>query len=98
MLSQRFGIARFYEWQREAALAVLARSGARVLVIAPTGGGKSLCYQFPAVALEGTALVLSPLISLMQDQVRALEARGIAATFVASSLPREENRRRLGEM
>src|SRR6185312_17521712 len=84
-------------WQREAVEALLV-GGGRVLLVAPTGGGKSLCYQLPALALPGTALILSPLISLMEDQVRALEARGIAATFLASSLPREENGRRLAAL
>src|SRR5262245_7857702 len=94
LLVERFEIPAFRPWQREAIEALLAPGG-RVLLVAPTGGGKSLCYQLPALALPGTTLVLSPLISLMEDQVRALEARGIAATFVASSLPREENGRRL---
>jgi ATP-dependent DNA helicase RecQ len=97
LLAARFGIPRLYDWQREAIESVLAPPS-RVLLVAPTGGGKSLCYQLPAVALGGTSLVLSPLISLMEDQVRALEARGIAATFFASSLPWEENRRRLAEL
>ncbi len=90
----RFGIASLHGFQREAVTALLADEG-RVLVVAPTGGGKSLCYQLPAVLLEGTALVLSPLISLMEDQVRALSARGVPATFLASTLTREENGRRL---
>ncbi|WP_437320426.1 RecQ family ATP-dependent DNA helicase [Sorangium sp. So ce385] len=97
VLADRFGIASFRPWQREAIDALLGGAG-RVLVVAPTGGGKSLCYQLPAVALPGTTLVLSPLISLMEDQVRALETRGIPATFVASSLPREENGRRLAAL
>lgn len=97
LLRERFGIAAFRPWQREAIEALLG-DARRVLVVAPTGGGKSLCYQLPAVALEGTALVLSPLISLMEDQVRALEARGIPATFVASTLQREENGRRLAAL
>jgi len=94
ILVRHFGLSQFRPWQREAIDALLAEEG-RVLVVAPTGGGKSLCYQLPALALEGTALVLSPLISLMDDQVRALEARGISATYFASSLSREENGKRL---
>lgn len=99
LLTERFGIERFHPWQREAIEALAGGSPGeargRVLLVAPTGGGKSLCYQLPAAALPGTALVLSPLISLMEDQVRALEARGVPATFIASTLPREENGRRL---
>ena len=94
LLRQRFGIEKLRDFQREAIDALLHGSG-RVLLVAPTGGGKSLAYQVPAAALPGTALVLSPLISLMEDQVRALEARGIPATLIASSVPREENARRL---
>ncbi|WP_437970771.1 ATP-dependent DNA helicase RecQ [Sorangium sp. So ce260] len=97
VLAERFGIASFRPWQREAIDALLGGAG-RVLVVAPTGGGKSLCYQLPAVALPGTTLVLSPLISLMEDQVRALDARGIPATFIASSLAREESGRRLAAL
>jgi ATP-dependent DNA helicase RecQ len=95
LLADRFGLSSFRPWQREAIEALLRPPG-HVLLVAPTGGGKSLCYQLPALALDGTALVLSPLISLMEDQVRSLEARGIPATFIASSLPREENGRRIG--
>lgn len=102
LLFERFGIERFRPWQREAIQTLLGQGEAvaaephrRVLVVAPTGGGKSLCYQFPAAVLPGTALVLSPLISLMEDQVRGLAARGIPATFLASTLPRDENARRL---
>jgi ATP-dependent DNA helicase RecQ len=94
LVARHFGFSGLYGWQREAVEALLV-GGGRVLLVAPTGGGKSLCYQLPALALPGTALILSPLISLMEDQVRALDARGIAATFIASSLPREENARRL---
>jgi ATP-dependent DNA helicase RecQ len=92
--ARRLGVDALRPFQREAASALLA-DPARVLLVAPTGGGKSLCYQLPALALGGTALVLSPLISLMQDQVRALAARGVPATYLASTLPREENARRL---
>jgi ATP-dependent DNA helicase RecQ len=96
-IARRLGVALLHPFQREAAAALLADSG-RVLLVAPTGGGKSLCYQVPALALGGTALVLSPLISLMQDQVRALAARGVPATYLASTLPREENARRLAAL
>lgn len=94
LASDRFGIAELHPWQKEAVDAVL-QPGGRVLLVAPTGGGKSLCYQLPAAALSGTALIISPLISLMEDQVRALEARGIAATYIASSLSTDESRERL---
>jgi ATP-dependent DNA helicase RecQ len=93
VLSQRFGLETFRPWQREAIEAVVA-PGARVLVVAPTGGGKSLTYQLPAVALPGTTIVISPLVALMDDQVRALEARGIAATYIASTVEPDVRRAR----
>ena len=77
--------------------AIAARRGLRVgrlLLVAPTGGGKSLVYQLPATLLPGTSLVVSPLIALMYDQVRALEAVGVSATFLASTVGAEESRRR----
>ncbi|HMI82782.1 MAG TPA: ATP-dependent DNA helicase RecQ [Polyangiaceae bacterium] len=94
VLAERFQLQAFHAWQREAIDAILADSG-QVLLIAPTGGGKSLCYQLPAVVLPGTTVVISPLIALMQDQVRSLTARGIAATFLASTLDADERRKRL---
>ncbi|MEJ7734573.1 MAG: ATP-dependent DNA helicase RecQ [Polyangiaceae bacterium] len=97
LLSERFGLQAFRDGQREAIEALLAPEG-RVLLVAPTGGGKSLCYQLPALALPGTTLVVSPLISLMEDQVHALGARGVPATFIASNLPRDEVGRRLGAL
>jgi len=96
-LQARFGLPAFHPWQREAIEAVLGAPG-RALVVAPTGGGKSLTYQFPAAILEGTTLVISPLVALMEDQVRSLTARGIAATFLASTLDREERDDREGAM
>jgi ATP-dependent DNA helicase RecQ len=85
VLSERFGLRGFRPWQREAIEAILP-AGSRVLVVAPTGGGKSLTYQFPATILPGVCVVISPLVALMEDQVRGLQARGIAATYLASTL------------
>jgi ATP-dependent DNA helicase RecQ len=84
---------QLYDWQREAVDALM-RDGGRVLVVAPTGGGKSLCFQQPAVDLDGVALVITPLVSLMADQVAALEARGVPATYLASNLDAMEIARR----
>ncbi|MGE5048427.1 MAG: RecQ family ATP-dependent DNA helicase, partial [Deltaproteobacteria bacterium] len=69
-------------------------SGRPTIAILPTGGGKSLCYQLPALLLEGTTVVVSPLVALMKDQVDALRARGIAATFINSSLADAERQER----
>ncbi len=92
-LSPTFGLAALRPWQRDAMRALLDGSG-RVLVVAPTGGGKSLTYQLPAVVLPRVTIVLSPLVALMEDQVHALEARGIAATYIASTLSFPERRAR----
>ncbi|HXV65244.1 MAG TPA: DNA helicase RecQ [Vicinamibacteria bacterium] len=73
-------------------------SGGDALVLMPTGGGKSLCYQIPAIAHEGVGIVVSPLIALMQDQVSALTELGVAAAFVNSTLPYETARRIEDEM
>ncbi|MGI8510452.1 MAG: RecQ family ATP-dependent DNA helicase [Gemmatimonadaceae bacterium] len=79
-----FGYPEFRAGQQAAVESVLA--GRDTLVILPTGGGKSVCYQVPALLLPGLTVVVSPLISLMKDQVDALEARGIAAAFINSTL------------
>jgi ATP-dependent DNA helicase RecQ len=92
----RLGFAAFRPGQREAVETLLAAG--RLLLVAPTGGGKSLVYQLPACVLPGTTLVISPLISLMHDQVTALEARGVPATFLASTLEPAEIGRRMGEI
>ncbi|MBK8480227.1 MAG: ATP-dependent DNA helicase RecQ [Proteobacteria bacterium] len=93
---QRLGYAAFRRGQREAIEQLLERR--RLLLVAPTGGGKSLCYQLPALMLEGTTLVVSPLIALMQDQVTALEARGVAATYLAATLDPATLRARLAQL
>jgi ATP-dependent DNA helicase RecQ len=93
---KRLGYASFRPGQREAIETLLAVG--RLLLVAPTGGGKSLIYQLPADLLPGTALVISPLVALMHDQVAALEARGVAATFLAATLPADEMRRRMARL
>jgi ATP-dependent DNA helicase RecQ len=92
----RFGHREFRAGQREAIETLLGEG--RLLLVAPTGGGKSLTYQLPALLLEGTTLVISPLISLMHDQVEALGARGIPATYLASTLGPGEMRDRLAAL
>ncbi len=83
-LLEHFGYTSFRPGQEAAVESVLA--GRDTLVVLPTGGGKSLCYQVPALMLPKLTVVISPLISLMKDQVDALEARGLPATFVNSTL------------
>ena len=90
-LRTHFGHDAFRDGQEDVIHALL--DGESALALFPTGAGKSLCYQLPAVLLEGTALVISPLIALMKDQVDALRARGIAAARLDSSLTAEETQR-----
>lgn len=93
VLSHYFGYSAFRPLQREIIHEVM--SGRDALALLPTGGGKSLCYQLPAVARPGLVLVVSPLIALMKDQVDQLQAAGVPATFVNSSLDSEESRARM---
>jgi ATP-dependent DNA helicase RecQ len=90
-LKSVFGFDEFRGAQERIVQTVL--EGADALVLMPTGGGKSLCYQLPALILDGCAIVVSPLIALMQDQVRALSTFGVAANFLNSSQSREEQTR-----
>src|SRR5215471_13152910 len=91
-----FGLAAFRPGQREVVESVLA--GRHTVAVMPTGAGKSLCYQLPAVVAGGTALVVSPLIALMKDQVDALAARGVAAGALTSALSAGEIAARLDDM
>lgn len=93
VLRRHFGYNDFRDGQSEAIAAAIA--GRDALVLMPTGGGKSLCYQIPAQLLPGPTLVVSPLISLMKDQVDALDRVGLPATFVNSALPGDEMLRRM---
>ena len=88
ILKSRFGHDRFLPLQEDVVRNVLA--GRDSLVLMPTGSGKSLCYQLPAVARKGVTLVVSPLIALMKDQVDALKERGIAADFINSTMTQAE--------
>ncbi|MFN3704624.1 MAG: RecQ family ATP-dependent DNA helicase [Thermoflexales bacterium] len=95
-LQKQFGLTGFRAGQREALEHLLARQ--HVLVVMPTGSGKSLIYQLYALTHPGTTVVISPLIALMKDQVDRLQAQGIAAAFINSTISPEEQQRRLQAM
>ena len=95
-LKKYFGYDSFREGQEEIIENIL--EGKDVLGVLPTGGGKSICYQLPSLIMDGISLVISPLISLMKDQVDALEENGIAATFINSSLSLEAYRQSLTDI
>lgn len=88
ILKQYFGYDSFRSHQEQAVNNTL--SGKDTFVLMPTGGGKSLCYQVPALVLPGTAVVVSPLIALMKDQVDALRMNGVAAAYLNSTVPAAE--------
>src|SRR5438477_9022729 len=94
-LREHFNYPAFRPGQEAAVESVLR--GKDTLVVLPTGGGKSLCYQIPALMLPKLTVVISPLISLMKDQVDALEARGLPATFVNSTLTASQISTRLAK-
>ncbi|MGK2944590.1 MAG: DNA helicase RecQ [Desulfuromonadales bacterium] len=95
-LLEVFGYSEFRPQQQEIVETLIAGQDAFVLM--PTGGGKSLCYQIPALHRDGVAIVVSPLISLMKDQVDALVANGVRAAFYNSSLKAEESRQVLARL
>ncbi|MCF7733983.1 MAG: ATP-dependent DNA helicase [Akkermansiaceae bacterium] len=95
-MQQYFGFSGFLDGQEEVVGEIV--SGRDGLVVMPTGGGKSLCFQVPALCFSGVTLVISPLIALMKDQVDALQARGIAATVINSTQSWPEQKERLDGM
>lgn len=95
-LRRYFGYPDFRPMQKRAVAAVL--SGRDAVIVLPTGGGKSICFQVPALLLPGLTVVVSPLISLMADQVQALQRRAVAADYLNSTLTPEETTRRMARL
>ena len=96
MLRKAFGFEEFLDGQAGIVENILGSQDG--LVVMPTGGGKSLCYQLPALCLEGVTVVVSPLIALMKDQVDALVDKGLAATLINSTVSHVEQRHRIDRM
>lgn len=96
ILKKHFGYDVFRPMQEEIILSVL--EGKNCLVIMPTGGGKSICFQIPAIMQEGTFIVISPLIALMKDQVESLKANGIEAAFINSTQDYHEEREQISRL
>lgn len=92
-LQERFGYDSFKEGQAEIMENIM--SGRNTIGIMPTGGGKSVCFQLPSICLPGTTIVISPLISLMKDQIDSLKTLGIDATFINSSISNREKKERI---
>lgn len=88
ILRQHWGFSQFREMQEDIINSVLA--GNDTLALMPTGGGKSICYQVPALAKEGLCIVVSPLIALMKDQVQHLHAKGVNAVAIFSGMSQRE--------
>lgn len=95
-LQKYFGFREFLDGQEPVIASIVG--GRDTMVIMPTGGGKSLCYQLPAMVMDGVTVVVSPLIALMKDQVDALERRGIPATLINSSLTLGEQQARIDSL
>jgi ATP-dependent DNA helicase RecQ len=95
-LEKHFGFREFREPQAEIISEIL--KGQDLFVVMPTGGGKSLCYQLPAILLEGVTVVVSPLLALMKDQVDALAFKGIPATLINSTISGAEQQQRIRRM
>ena len=96
VLRKNFGFEELRSGQEE--VVDILMSGRPALAIFPTGGGKSLCYQLPALMLEGTALVVSPLLALMKDQVDGLVSKDVAAARLDSTLTTDEYREFVGRL
>lgn len=95
-LKKYFGYEIFRAGQEEIITNIL--DGNDVLGVLPTGGGKSICYQLPAMIMEGITLVISPLISLMKDQVDALNENGISSAYINSTLNKDEYKKTLSDI